>query len=133
MPAATKPAFVGLPLTAIPKRKAPEPEVDLVTANAILAIVSETVEVNGEQVAQTASDGTTYPDNKSARAEANKAARLLRHVLPDGKGVKTRVYETPEKGSGAFAWAVWMVDGEASSPDTENEPETAAEEAAAAS
>lgn len=109
----SKPTFVASgPLTALPTRKPPEKEIDLETANAILALISQNVEVNGEQVPQTASDGVSYADAKSARAEANKASRLVKHVLPDGKATKTRVYETA-KGSGKYAWAVWLTDAKA--------------------
>lgn len=128
-PEAAKPkiTFVAAPLTALPTRKPPvRAEVDLDTAKAIFDLISATVEINGEQVQQTASDGVLYPDTKSARAEANKAARLVAHVLPEGKITKSRVYET-DKGSGKFAWAIWLADAPVEEATTETPAVTATE------
>lgn len=104
-PERTVRSFVTMPLTELPKRKAPVQEIDLDSANALLDAISEQIEVAGKLVTATASDGEVYPDSKSARAEANKAKRLLSHVLPEGQDAKTRVYKTGEDG---FAWAIWM-------------------------
>jgi hypothetical protein len=97
--------FVPKSLSELPKRiKPPTREYDKEAAAAILAIVS----TEGE----TATDGETYPDRASARKEASKAARLLAHVLPEGKAIKSRVYGINETGDDS-AWSVWMIDAEA--------------------
>lgn len=101
------PRFVAKPMTALPKREAPKNEPDLALANTLLEIVAGTIDDGaGNQVAATASDGVVYGDAKLARAEANKAKRLLSHVLPDGKVIKTRVYASGD----GHEWAVWMED-----------------------
>lgn len=107
-PAATAaPSFVSRPLSVIPKREGPQKEIDLPTANILLALVYENgaPKMDGE-VQTTASDGVTYDDKNAARAAANKAKRLLGHVRPDGFDITTRVYQ-PEN-SDKWEWAVWM-------------------------
>jgi hypothetical protein len=93
--------LIAKPLAELPKRSAPPTrEYDKEAAAAALAIVS----TDGA----TATDGEVYADKVAARKEASKTARLLGHVRPDGKSIKSRVYAL-EDASG-FAWAVWMID-----------------------
>lgn len=93
--------FQAMPLSAIPKRKAPERTFDQETADALLAIVSAPIPEGGS--APTATDGTAYADTKSARAEANKAKRLLSHVAPDGQIVKTAIFGLDAEGNTVLA------------------------------
>jgi crotonobetainyl-CoA:carnitine CoA-transferase CaiB-like acyl-CoA transferase len=102
-----KPMFVAKPMSALPKREAPKNEPDLESAKAVLALLSELVDDgNGNMVAATISDGAVHATVILARANANKAKRLLAHVLPDGKIVKTRVYPSGD----GHEWAVWIAD-----------------------
>lgn len=92
-------SFVARPMSELPKREPPKArEFDAASANALLALVS----VDG----QTATDGATYAEIKDARSKANQARRLLEHVKPEGKDIKTRVY-SPE-GTEGFAWAIFL-------------------------
>lgn len=100
------PTFVSRPMTALPKRETPRSEPDLATANALLAIVTGTTEIDGVQVANTASDNIVYADAASARKVANSAKRKLEHVAPKGKRVKSRVYGEGKK----WEWAVYLAD-----------------------
>lgn len=113
-------AIKPLALSALPKRKAPERTWDREAAEAILAVVSgDMIPVDGgDPSPPTATDGESYSDEKLARAEANKAKRLLAHVLPDGKVAKTATFGIDKDGNAVLAsaatngygWAVWMVD-----------------------
>lgn len=91
--------FQALPRTAIPKREAPVKTVNLEEANAILAILQGDA-IDG--AAPTATDGESYADEKSARAAANKAKRLVGHVLPDGQIVKTQTFGLVADADGVF-------------------------------
>lgn len=102
--APTVPTFTTAPLTTLPKREPPKREVDLTLANAIMAITSVPVTVEGALVAQTVSDGALYPERKLARAEASKHSRALARVLPEGQYSKSRVYADGD----GFRWAVWQ-------------------------
>ena len=103
--AAPKVTFVARPVTALPKREAPKNEPDLASANALLVLLSATVDDGtGTQVASTASNGTVHGTAQAARGAANKAKRLLAHVLPDGQVIKTRVYASGD----GHEWAVWI-------------------------
>lgn len=124
-PAAAAPSFVARPMTALPKRETPKTEPDLATANALLAIVSGTSEIDGQQVANTATDGKTFASAEAARKVANSAKRKLEYVVPDGKRVKSRVY-----GSGtAWEWAVMLADAKPEKPATTAEVAPVATEA----
>lgn len=112
--------YQSLPLNAIPKRKAPERKWSPEDANALLAVVSAPhipVE-GGEPTPPTATDGIAHADEKTARAEASKAKRLLAHVLPVGKIVKTVTFGLDKKGqpvrgsdsAGKYGWAVFLTD-----------------------
>lgn len=106
------PQFIARPMTVLPKRETPRSEPDLATANALLAIVSGTTDVDGTAVANTASDGKTFATAEAARKVANSAKRKLEHVVPDGKRVKSRVY-----GSGqSWEWAVYLADAKPAKP-----------------
>jgi hypothetical protein len=108
-PAAAGPkvTFVAKPVTALPKRIAPTNEPDIESATALLALLSEPVDDGaGTMVAATATDGIVHATTPLARAEANKAKRLVAHVLPTGKVVKTRVYASGD----GYEWAVWIAD-----------------------
>lgn len=124
---AAAPAFVARPMTALPKRETPKTEPDLATANALLAIVQGTSEIDGQQVANTATDGKTYASAEAARKVANSAKRKLEYVVPDGKRVKSRVYGTGT----SWEWAVMLADAKPAKPAA-NAPETPAEAAPAA-
>lgn len=108
-----KVAFTVKPVTALPKREAPKNEPDMESARALLALLSETVDDGeGLQVTATASDGVVSTEQKDARLSANKAKRLLSHVLPDGKAIVTRVYKSGD----GFEWAIWITDAKAEAP-----------------
>lgn len=113
--------YQTLPLNVIPKRKAPAHEWDKEAAAALLGVVTaDPIKVEGsdETVPPTATDGTAYADPKLARAEANKAKRLLGHVMPTGKIAKTVLFGLDKKGQpvlvadsiGSFGWAVYLAD-----------------------
>lgn len=106
--------FEALSFKAIPKRAAPAREWDKDAAAALLAVVT------GDQIdgnAPTATDGLAYADQKIARAAANKAKRLLGHVLPEGQSAKTAIFGLDKKGqpvlasqsNGTFGCAVWLI------------------------
>lgn len=120
-----EPQFVARPMTVLPKRETPKSEPDLKTANALLAIVTGTTTVDGQEVANTASDGKTYATQEAARKVANSAKRKLEHVAPDGKSVKSRVYGEGQ----SWEWAVYL----ANAKPPKNGTEAAATEAPAAS
>lgn len=107
--------YTSIALSSLPKRKAPEKTWSKEDADSILAILTATVE--GDQ--PTASDGVAYADVKAARSEANKAKRLVNHVLPEGKIVASLVFGLDAKGNPvaantagikAFGWALVLKD-----------------------
>lgn len=125
------PTFIARPMTVLPKRETPKSEPDLATANALLAIVTGTTEVDGEQVANTASDGKTFATADAARKVANSAKRKLEHVVPDGMRVKSRVYGEGQ----SWEWAVYLAPAKAPAAAAAETPaaDAAPAEAAAAS
>lgn len=109
--------YQTIALSALPKRVAPEKTWDKAAAEELLAIIS------GEMIegsAPTATDGVAYADQKAARSEANKAKRLVTHVLPEGKIVTSAIFGLdPASGQPVaanapgvvtFGWAVVLKD-----------------------
>lgn len=124
---ADAPKYQSLPLASLPKRQPPAREGwDKDAAAALLAVIS--ADPTGDPPSPpTATDGTAYADQKLARAEANKAKRLVGHVLPEGKAVKTAIFGLDKKGqpvaaaesAGTFGWALWLIDAPAETPAAE--------------
>jgi hypothetical protein len=113
--------YTALARSAIPKRTAPGRTVDLEAANDLLAVL---MGAPIDDAAPTATDGATYADAKLARAEANKAKRLVAHVLPDGTVAKSAIFGLDADGepvlaadgAGSFGWAVWLTEAPAEKP-----------------
>lgn len=109
--------YQSLPITALPKRQPPTRGAwSAEAANALYAVISAPIPDGGSQ--PTATDGVAYTDLKAARAAANKAKRLVAHVLPDGYTVKTALFGLDKKGQpvsahegiGTFGFALWLID-----------------------
>jgi hypothetical protein len=102
--------YQSLPLASLPKREAPVRKFDKAEADGLLAIVTA-------EAGATATDGTTYADQKVARLAANKAKRLLRRVVAEGQTVGTRLFGIAPDGTlvvvssalaTGFGWSVFI-------------------------
>jgi len=121
---ADAPKYQSLPLSALPKRLPPTRDAwDKEAAAALFAVIN--ADAAGDPPSPpTATDGVAHADQKLARAEANRAKRLVGHVLPDGKAVKTAIFGLDKKGQpvpaaesvGTFGWALWLIDAKPETP-----------------
>lgn len=129
-PTPAKPSYQALPLSALPKRVPPtRGGYDEEAARGLLAVISADFDTEKGETQPTATDATAYADQKIARAEANKAKRLVSHVLPEGKAVKTAIFglaadgKTPvtaAESAGKYGWALWLIDAPAETPAAES-------------
>lgn len=119
--ATTATVYQSLALSALPKRLPPTRDAwDKDAAAALLAVISA-APAGDPPSPPTATDGIAHADQKLARAAANKAKRLVGHVLPDGKATKTAIFGLDKKGQpvpanegvGTFGFAVWLIDAPA--------------------
>jgi len=119
--------YQSLPLAALPKRLPPTRDAwDKDAADALYAVISASFDAAKGETQPTATDGVAHADQKIARAAANKAKRLVGHVLPDGKTVKTAIFGLDKKGQpvpanegvGTFGFALWLIDAPAPKPET---------------
>jgi hypothetical protein len=103
---ATKPVFTAKPMNELPKRLPPVREIDQETADALLAIVTSSQEIDGVTVGNTATDGVVYPDLTAARSASNRARRLLAHsAVPKGQKIKAKSWKSGD----GFEWAIYLI------------------------